>query len=65
MHKQSMNIDHLCNIHFDSSTLFDAPNITHMNYWYSQEAIRKLSIIKHIVSQIKNKDIKEFYLVIF
>lgn len=48
-----------------SKKKFYIPNITNINHWYSKQTIRKLSKIKHIVDNIEETEIKNFFQVIF
>jgi tRNA G10 N-methylase Trm11 len=41
------------------------PKISNIRHWYSPKAIKKLSAIKNIISGINNKEVKEFYQVVF
>lgn len=59
------SIQNLFKIYKSSRKKYYIPNISNIDYWYSKANSRKLSKIKDIVDQIKDSEIKEFYLVIF
>ncbi|WP_419774406.1 DNA methyltransferase [Halarcobacter sp.] len=48
-----------------SKKKFYIPNITNINHWYNKQTIRKLSKIKHIVDNIEETEIKDFFQVVF
>lgn len=41
------------------------PNIPNIEKWFTEESIRNLSILKHYIKQINDKDVREFFLVTF
>jgi len=41
------------------------PKITNIDYWFSKEVIQKLSILKYFIFQLKNKNIRNFFLLPF
>ncbi len=41
------------------------PKITNINFWFSQQVLQNLNVIKHFINQIKNEKIKRFFLVPF
>jgi 16S rRNA G966 N2-methylase RsmD len=43
----------------------EKPMITNVDFWFSKETISNLSIIKHFINQIENKDMQNFFLLPF
>lgn len=41
------------------------PKVNNINYWFSQEVIQKLSILKHFIFQIKDENTRNFFLLSF
>jgi len=41
------------------------PKITNINFWFSQEVIQKLALIKYLIYNIKDQNIRNFFLVPF
>ncbi|GHT65955.1 DNA modification methylase [Endomicrobiia bacterium] len=41
------------------------PQITNIDFWFSQDVINKLIIIKHFIDEIKNINVRNFFLVPF
>lgn len=41
------------------------PNFFNLEYWFKEKTIKKLSILKEVLSQIENKDIRDFFYVCF
>lgn len=41
------------------------PQITNIDFWFSKEVIKKLTVIKCFIDKIKNKDIRDFFLLPF
>jgi 16S rRNA G966 N2-methylase RsmD len=46
-------------------TQLKRPKITNIDFWFSQEVIDNLLIIKHFIDKIKNGDIRNFFLIPF
>lgn len=42
-----------------------SPNITNIEFWFSQQVIENLSLLKHFIYEIKNENIRNFFLVPF
>lgn len=40
-------------------------NITNIEFWFSQQVIESLNLLKHFISKIKNENIRNFFLVPF
>ena len=41
------------------------PKITNIDYWFSKEVIQRLSILKHFVFEIRDKNLRNFFLLPF
>ncbi|MDR1962376.1 MAG: hypothetical protein LBQ50_01195, partial [Planctomycetaceae bacterium] len=41
------------------------PSITNIQFWFSEEVITNLTILKHFIDKIKNEQIKNFFLIPF
>ncbi len=41
------------------------PKITNINFWFSQEVLQNLNVIKHFLDQIQDEKIKRFFRVPF
>lgn len=41
------------------------PQITNIDFWFSKEVIDNLTVIKHFIEQIKDEDIRNFFLIPF
>jgi len=41
------------------------PQITNIDFWFSKEVINNLTIIKHFIEQIQDKNIRRFFLIPF
>jgi len=41
------------------------PQITNIDFWFSKEVIDKLTVIKHFIEQIQDKNIRRFFLIPF
>jgi 16S rRNA G966 N2-methylase RsmD len=41
------------------------PLITNIQFWFSEEVITNLAILKHVIGKIKNEQIKNFFLIPF
>ena len=65
LEKELESIQKIFKIYKSSKKKYYLPNVTNIDYWYSKINIRKLSKIKDIINQIKDSEIKEFYLVVF
>ncbi len=65
LEKELESIQKLFKIYKSSKKKYYLPNVSNIDYWYSKINIRKLSKIKDIINQIKDSEIKEFYLVVF
>lgn len=48
----------------NEDTYIEPPEITNMNFWFKPNVIRFLSIIKHFVSTIVNKNVQNFFLLV-
>ena len=48
------------NIHYDN-----APKELDLDFWYQQDSVEKLQILKNHIFKIKNKDIKDFFKLCF
>lgn len=49
----------------DKNAILNPPDIKNIDFWFKPNVIKFLSIIKHFVLLIKNKDIQKFFLVVF
>lgn len=63
--KELENIQNLFKIYSSSKKQYHIPKVSNIDHWYSKKNIRKLSKIKHILNQITDQEVKEFYLIIF
>ncbi len=43
----------------------DPPNFLNISYWFKPEVIKKLAILKKVIEAIEDKDIKDFFKVVF
>ncbi len=41
------------------------PKVTNINFWFSQEVLLNLNVLRHCIEEIKDKKIKQFFLVPF
>jgi 16S rRNA G966 N2-methylase RsmD len=41
------------------------PRITNIEYWFSKDVINALMVIKHFIDEIKNENVKNFFLIPF
>lgn len=59
------NIQQLFKEYQSSKKKFFIPNVANIDHWYNKQTIRKLSKIKHIIDNIEETEIKEFFQVVF
>ena len=45
--------------------IFEKPSVTNIDFWFSEEIIYKLQILKYFINEIKNPKIKNFFLIPF
>jgi 16S rRNA G966 N2-methylase RsmD len=43
----------------------EKPKITNIDFWFSEVTIAHLAVVKHFIEQIKDKDIRDFFLLPF
>lgn len=41
------------------------PEVKNLNFWFKDEVIKKLAVLKHTIDKIKDTKIKNFYLLVF
>jgi len=58
-------IQDLFKIYSSSKKQYYIPKIANIEHWYSKKNARKLSKIKDIINNIKDPNVKEFYLIVF
>lgn len=44
---------------------FPLPKITNINFWFSQEVINKLNLLRYFINQISDKNLYDFFLIPF
>jgi 16S rRNA G966 N2-methylase RsmD len=44
---------------------FPLPKITNINFWFSQEVINKLNLLRYFINQIADKNLYDFFLIPF
>lgn len=45
--------------------IFEKPSVTNIDFWFSEEIIYKLQILKYFINEINNPKIKNFFLIPF
>ena len=58
--QSTANADYKNNITFQNT-----PEKLDLSFWYPKDPIKKLPILKNAINQIKNKSIREFFLICF
>lgn len=49
----------------NEALIFEKPSVTNIDFWFSEEIIYKLQILKYFINEIKNPKIKKFFLIPF
>lgn len=49
----------------NEALIFEKPSVTNIDFWFSEEIIYKLQILKYFINEIKNPKIKNFFLIPF
>lgn len=58
-------IKELFNLYQSSKRKYFIPTVSNIEHWYDKKTIRKLSKIKHLIENIEDSQIKDFFNVVF
>lgn len=49
----------------NDATIFEKPSVTNIDFWFSDKTIYKLQVLKYFINEIKDKKLKNFFLIPF
>lgn len=65
---ESLKLEHYLNWikrNLKESTNLETPRFFNLEYWFKEKTIKELTILRHVLSQIEDKDVRDFFLVCF